>query len=103
MKRILTILILTLVSVSLTKAQNSNTKKADRLYDKFKFVKASQEYLKLVKDFPEDTYIIKRLADTYYNIFDTVNAEKWYEKLLDENDSEIIYRYSQMLISNKIV
>ena len=54
MKRILTILILTLVSVSLTKAQNSNTKKADRLYDKFKFVKASQEYLKLVKDFPED-------------------------------------------------
>lgn len=101
MKRILTILILTLLSVSSIKAQNSNTKKADRLYDKFKFVKASQEYLKLVKDFPEDTYIIKRLADTYYNIFDTVNAEKWYEKLLDENDSEIIYRYSQMLISNK--
>ena len=101
MKRILTILILTLVSVSSIKAQNNNTKKADRLYDKFKFVKASQEYLKLVKDFPEDTYIIKRLADTYYNIFDTVNAEKWYEELLDENDSEIIYRYSQMLISNK--
>ena len=58
MKRILTILVLTLVSVSSIKAQNSNTKKADRLYDKFKFVKASQEYLKLVKDFPEDTYII---------------------------------------------
>ena len=101
MKRILTILILTLVSVSSINAQNSNTKKADRLYDKFKFVKASQEYLKLVKDFPEDTYIIKRLADTYYNIFDTVNAEKWYEKLLNENDSEVIYRYSQMLIANK--
>ena len=79
MKNILTLLIITLISFSNLVAQNNSTKKADRLFDRFEFVKAAQEYLKLANDEAKDYYVISRLADSYYNIFDTKNAEKWYE------------------------
>ena len=99
MKKLLTLLIITSISFSNSFAQNNTTKKADRLYDRFEFVKAAEEYLKLTKD-EANNYIISRLADSYYNIFDTKNAEKWYAKIVEENDSEIIYKYAQMLKAN---
>ncbi|HIG89373.1 MAG: OmpA family protein [Flavobacteriaceae bacterium] len=100
MKNILTLLIITLISFSNLVAQNNSTKKADRLFDRFEFVKAAEEYLKLANDEANDYYVISRLADSYYNIFDTKNAEKWFEKIVEENDSEIIYKYAQMLKAN---
>jgi outer membrane protein OmpA-like peptidoglycan-associated protein/tetratricopeptide (TPR) repeat protein len=100
MKNILTLLIITLISFSNLVAQNNSTKKADRLFDRFEFIKAAEEYLKLANDEANDYYVISRLADSYYNIFDTKNAEKWFEKLVEENDSEIIYKYAQMLKAN---
>lgn len=99
MKKLLTLLIITLFSFSNIKAQNNSTKKADRLYDRFEFVKAAEEYLKIAINEP-DNYVIKKLADSYYNIFDTKNAEKWYARIVDQNDTEIIYRYAQMLKAN---
>ena len=90
MKNILTLLIITLISFSNLVAQNNSTKKADRLFDRFEFVKAAEEYLKLANDEANDYYVISRLADSYYNIFDTKNAEKWFEKIVEENDIEII-------------
>ena len=92
MKNILTLLIITLISFSNLVAQNNSTKKADRLFDRFEFVKAAEEYLKLANDEANDYYVISRLADSYYNIFDTKNAEKWFEKIVEENDIEIIYK-----------
>ena len=100
MKNILTLLIITLISFSNLVAQNNSTKKADRLFDRFEFIKAAKEYLKLANDEANDYYVISRLADSYYNIFDTKNAEKWFEKIVEENDSEIIYKYAQMLKAN---
>ena len=100
MKNILTLLIITLISFSNLVAQNNSTKKADRLFDRFEFVKAAEEYLKLANDEANDYYVISRLADSYYNIFDTKNAEKWFEKIVEENDIEIIYKYTQMLKAN---
>ena len=100
MKNILTLLIITLISFSNLVAQNNSTKKADRLFDRFEFVKAAEEYLKLANDEANDYYVISRLADSYYNIFDTKNAEKWFEKIVKENDIEIIYKYTQMLKAN---
>ena len=100
MKNILTLLIITLISFSNLVAQNNSTKKADRLFDRFEFIKAAEEYLKLANDEANDYYVISRLADSYYNIFDTKNAEKWFEKIVEENDSEIIYKYAQMLKAN---
>ena len=54
MKNILTLLIITLISFSNLVAQNNSTKKADRLFDRFEFVKAAEEYLKLANDEPND-------------------------------------------------
>ena len=102
MKKIITLIIISLISFSSVKAQNNDTKKADRLFDRFEFIKASEEYLKLTKDFPNDMYIIRKLADSYYNIFDTKNAEKWYAKIVKKDDSaNTIYKYAQMLKANE--
>ena len=100
MKKLNTLLIITLISLSNLVAQNNSTKKADRLFDRFEFVKAAEEYLKITNNDANNFYVISRLAESYYNIFDTKNAEKWFEKIVDENDSEIIYKYAQMLKAN---
>jgi tetratricopeptide (TPR) repeat protein len=100
MKKILTLLIITSFSLSPILAQNNSTKKADKLFDRLEYVKAAQEYLKLAEKSP-DNYVISRLADAYYNIFNTKNAEKWYAKIInDDPDAEIIFRYAEMLKAN---
>ena len=47
MKKTLTLILITLFSYSFVFSQNNSTKKADRLFDRFEFVKAAEEYLKL--------------------------------------------------------
>lgn len=100
MKKILILLIITSFSLTPILAQNNSTKKADRLFDRLEYVKAAQEYLKLAEKSP-DNYVISRLADAYYNIFNTKDAEKWYAKIInDDPDAEIIFRYAEMLKAN---
>ena len=100
MKKILTLLIITSFSLTPILAQNNSTKKADKLFDRLEYVKAAQEYLKLAEKSP-DNYVISRLADAYYNIFNTKDAEKWYAKIInDDPDAEIIFRYAEMLKAN---
>ncbi|MFB1027839.1 MAG: OmpA family protein [Flavobacteriaceae bacterium] len=42
-----------------------------------------------------------QLAESYYNVFNTVEAEKWYAKSLETaTDPEMVYNYSQMLKAN---
>ena len=100
MKKIIILLITASFITSSIFAQNNSTKKADKLFDKLEYVKAAEEYLKLTNDFSDD-YIIKRLADSYYNIFNTSEAEKWYSKIINnEPDAEVLFRYSEMLKAN---
>ena len=100
MKKILTLLIITSFSITPILAQNNSTKKADKLFDRLEYVKAAQEYLKLAEKSP-DNYVISRLADAYYNIFNTKDAERWYAKIInDDPDAEIIFRYAEMLKAN---
>ena len=100
MKKILTLLIVALFGLSSNFAQNNSTKKADKLFDRLEYVKAAEEYLKLAEKSP-DNYVIGRLADAYYNIFNTKDAEKWYAKIVNDNpDAEIVFRYSEMLKAN---
>lgn len=95
-------MILVLSSISLL-SQNKNTKIADKLFDRFEYVKAVQVYLSLVQKGEADTYVYKQLGDCYYFMNKTVDAEKWYSKLMTSNDIENIYsyRYAQVLKSNK--
>jgi outer membrane protein OmpA-like peptidoglycan-associated protein/tetratricopeptide (TPR) repeat protein len=64
-------------------------------------VEAATDYLKLVTDSKADTYVYSQLAECYYNVFNTVEAEKWYAKALETaSDPEMVYNYSQMLKAN---
>ena len=101
MKKILTLLIITLISFSPIIGQNNLTKKADKLFDRLEFVKAADEYLKIANKDSEDYYVISQLAESYYNIFNPIEAEKWYSKIVDSSsDAEVIYKYAQMLKAN---
>ena len=101
MKKTLTLILITLFSYSFVFSQNNSTKKADRLYDRLEFVKAAEEYLKLSDSELNSEYVITRLANCYYNLFETREAEKWFKKIVNKNpDAELIYKYSQMLKAN---
>lgn len=87
-------------SLSLT-AQNKQTAAADKHFAKFEFVDAIEDYQKLVDKGEADTYVYGQLAEANYNIFNTIEAERWYAKALESSQNpEMIYKYSQMLKAN---
>lgn len=82
-------------------AQNEDTKTADKLFNRYEYVNAAKEYLKLVDNKKSDGYVYKQLADSYYNMFNAAEASKWYAKATETNqDGETYYRYAQMLKAN---
>ncbi len=100
MKKLYIALSFVIVSGSVS-AQSTLTQKADKLYNRYEYVSAAQEYLKLVEKGKGDGYIYNQLADLYYNMFNTAEAAKWYEKAVETNqDPEMYYRYAQMLKAN---
>jgi len=97
MKNLYITLSFVIASMTLS-AQNKDTEKADKLFNRFEYVDASNEYLKLVDKGKADNYVYKQLADSYYNVFNTKEAAKWYAKATQEKqDAETYYRYAQML------
>ncbi|QRM88430.1 OmpA family protein [Lacinutrix sp. WUR7] len=94
------ITLLLLSSLSLT-AQNKSTSTADKHFSRFDFNKAIESYQKLVEKGNADEYVYKRLAESNFNIFNTVEAEKWYAKALETSqDPETMINYVQMLKAN---
>ena len=101
MKNIFTLITLTFLSIVSLNAQDNSSKKADKQFSRLEFVKASESYKKLIDKGNSSDYIVGQLAECYYNIFNTVEAEKWYATLAeDSTDPTIIFRYSQMLKAN---
>ncbi|NDJ00060.1 OmpA family protein [Flavobacterium sp. LaA7.5] len=79
-------------------AQSKETEAADKLFGRFEYVDAAQEYLKLTKKGTKDPYVYKQLAESYYNVFNSKEAAKWYAKATEsKQDAETYYRYAQML------
>jgi outer membrane protein OmpA-like peptidoglycan-associated protein/tetratricopeptide (TPR) repeat protein len=79
-------------------AQNKDTAKADKLFNRFEYVDAAAEYQKLVEDGKQDPYVYRQLADSYYNVFNSKEAVRWYAKATEtDQDAETYYRYAQML------
>ncbi|MEQ3662644.1 MAG: cell envelope biogenesis protein OmpA, partial [Flavobacterium sp.] len=86
------------IASGILSAQNKDTKAADKLFDRYEYTEAAQEYLKLVDKGKADNYVYKQLADSYYNIFNTKEATKWFAKLVEEKqDAETYFQYAQML------
>jgi len=100
MKKLYIALSLVVSTLTIT-AQNKDTKAADKLYARYEYVDAAKAYLKLVENGKQDPYVYKQLADTYFNMFNTEEAAKWYAKATEtQQDSETYYRYAQMLKAN---
>ena len=101
MKNFKTLLLITLMSSLCLTAQNKDTKKADKQFARFEFVKAAESYNDLVEDGKADAYVYGQLAESYYNIFNTEAAERWYAKALETSEKpEMVYKYAQMLKAN---
>lgn len=102
MKKIYTILLLLAVSTTLVTAQNAKTKKADKHYDRLQYTDAAEAYQKLISNGENSTYVYERLANSYYYVNDTKNAETYYKKVIkDKNvDPETVYNYAQSLKAN---
>lgn len=97
MKNLYITLSFVIASMTLS-AQNSDTEKADRLFARFEYVDAANEYLKLAEGKKADAYVYKQLADSYFNVFNTAEAAKWYARATEtQQDAETYYRYAQML------
>lgn len=102
MKKNTILLIFVLVSISIT-AQNKNTSKADKLFDSYEYTQAVNEYLTLVTKEDSDAYVSKQLAECYYNMNNTVEAEKWFSKVIQsqsKQNPDTYYKYAQVLKSN---
>ena len=79
-------------------AQNKDTQTADKLYNRFEYVDATQEYMKLVEKNKADGYVYNQLAESYYNMFNAKEASRWYAKALETpQEPEAYYKYAQML------
>ncbi|QBZ98927.1 OmpA family protein [Flavobacterium sangjuense] len=78
--------------------QNSATAKADKLFESYQYVAAIEEYLKLAENKSANEYVYTQLAESYYNVFDSQNASKWYAKAVKGKvAAETYYRYAQTL------
>ena len=101
MKKYISIFIIILITGLFANAQSKATKKADKLFSKFEFVEAAKAYEELIAKGNTDAYVYGQLAEAYYNVFNTVEAEKWYAKTLKTSEApETIYKYAQMLKAN---
>lgn len=97
MKRLYILLSFVMAGTGLN-AQNKDTETADKLYNRFEYVDAAKEYLELVEDGKADPYVYRQLAESYYNVFNSKEAARWYAKATESPaDAETYYRYAQML------
>lgn len=94
MKKIYITLSFMLATMAVT-AQTRDTEEADKKYARMEYVDAAEAYLKVDK---KDPYVYKRLAESYYNVYNSKEAVKWYAKAVESpQDAETYYRYAQML------
>lgn len=82
-----------------TSAQSGKQKKADILFNKFSFIKATELYQELIEKNHNKDYAIRRLADCYALLRDAKNAAKYYKKAIKQKNVpiEYFYNYAQAL------
>ena len=95
-------LFISIFSCVLASAQNSNTARADKYFERTFYSKAIPLYMDaLAKN--KSPYILKRLADSYYYTGDMDNASSYYKILTDRYkdkiDSDYFFRYAQTLLA----
>lgn len=84
-------------------SQNSDTKRADALYNALQYVNAIDAYQKLLKEGKGNRYVYEKLANSYYAINDTKKSETFYRRVVKGRNpkSELVYNYAQSLKANE--
>ena len=102
MKKLYTIFLLIIMSSSMALAQNSKTRKADKYYDQLRYTQAIDAYMSLLKKGENTVHVYQRLANSYYHINDTKQAETFYGRIIKRKDidPETVYNYAQALKAN---
>ena len=87
-----------LLICSAVAGQNFIMKKqlADKYYLRFDYYQAIPMYEQLLKSYPGNYQIYEKLADSYFRINDSENAERCYARLVDTTavKSEYLLRYA---------
>ncbi len=99
---ILVIVVTVVIAVPAQAQQKITIKLADKSFEEFAFVEAIELYEYAYEKDPENTYVIRRLADANRNIGNTEETEKWLKILIDKraDEPEDLFNYSQALKSN---
>ncbi|TNJ41521.1 OmpA family protein [Tamlana fucoidanivorans] len=86
------------LSVSLF-GQQGKQKRADTLFNKFSFVKASKVYRELIENNYNKDYATRKLADCYALMRDPKNAARYYKSVVKQEKVpiEYYYKYAQSL------
>lgn len=86
-----------------TQAQGMKERAADKLYDNLAYAKASEMYAELAKKDDATEHQLRRAAESYRLIGETVKSEKWYKKLSTNSGAKAadFYYYAQMLKMNE--
>ncbi len=84
-------------------SQNIKLKMADKHFEGYAYIKASELYESLAAQNIETNHVSQRLASCYYYTNQTSKAEQWYSKVMtqEEVDIEDILRYALILQQNK--
>tara|TARA_R110002167_G_scaffold84710_1_gene230198 strand:- start:18007 stop:19920 length:1914 start_codon:yes stop_codon:yes gene_type:complete len=80
----------------------SQTKLADKFFDNYGYIKASELYAEAVKKNDSSEHVLTRLGDCFYNNSNSEKAALWYGKAVnkyDDIDPEYIFKYIQTLKS----
>lgn len=84
--------------ITVSYGQNKTTEKADKLFESYQYIGAIEEYLKLADSKNANQYVYTQLAESYYNVFNTTEASKWYAKATQEKaTAETYYHYAETL------
>lgn len=102
MKNIIQTIVIIALTLQLVNAQNDNTKKADKHFDRLEYIDAIEDYEKLVEKGKADAYVYKQLATATYNVSKMEKSTMYYKEYLDLEENapaEDYFRYAQLLMS----
>lgn len=91
-----------LISSAVVYGQKLTIRLADKAYHDFSYYEAIDLYLYAHDREPDNIYVIRRLADSYRNIGNTLEVEKWLNKIIEmgQEHPEDLFNYSMALKSN---
>ena len=104
MKNIIQTIFILILSFQLMNAQNNDTKKADKHFNRLEYVDAIKSYEKLISKGKADAYVYKQLAIANYYISKASESARYYKqyfKNTEDTNAEDYFKYAQILMSTE--